>query len=185
MHEALIVSGARTGIGRAFRGALNNTHGATLSGHVVAHAVERARIEPAEVEDVILGSAWPEGATGFNIGRLAALRARLPETVAGMTVNRHCASVLVAIGIAANRIQSGEAAIQVAGGLDCVSLVQGSRNRSGAEEVWLKEYCPGIYWSMVQTADFVAEKYGVSREAQDAYALRSQQRTAAAQQAGR
>jgi acetyl-CoA C-acetyltransferase len=185
MREAVVVSGARTGIGKAFRGALNNAHGATLGGHVVAHAVERARLELSEVEDVILGSAWPEGATGFNIARQAGLRAGLPESVPGVTVNRHCASGLVAIGVAANRIQAGEADIQVAGGLDCVSLVQGSRNRFRWEEDWLKETCPGVYWPMIQTADYVAATYGVSREAQDAYSLQSQQRTAQAQAARR
>jgi acetyl-CoA C-acetyltransferase len=185
MREAVIVSGARTGIGKAFRGALNNAHGATLGGHVVAQAVQRARVEPLEVEDVILGSAWPEGVTGFNIARQAGLRAGLPDSVPGVTVNRHCASGLVAIGVAANRVQAGEAEIQVAGGLDCVSLVQGSRNRFRWEEDWLKENCPGVYWPMIQTADYVAATYGVSREAQDAYSLQSQQRTAQAQAAGR
>jgi len=185
MREAVIVSGARTGIGKAFRGALNDTHGATLAGHVVAHAVERARVNQAEVDDVVLGTAWPEGGTGFNVARQASLRADLPESVPGMIVNRHCASGLVAIGVAANRIQCGEASVQVAGGLDCVSLVQASRNRFRSEEGWLKEHCPGVYWPMIQTADYVAARYGVSRDAQDAYALQSQQRTAAAQTAGR
>ncbi|TAL04046.1 MAG: acetyl-CoA C-acyltransferase, partial [Rhodospirillaceae bacterium] len=144
-----------------------------------------AKIDPAEVEDVILGVAWPEGAVGFNIGRQAALRAGLPVTVPGMIVNRNCASGLMAIGIAGNRIQLGEAAVQVAGGLESVSMVTGNRNRVHAEEDWLKANCPGVYWPMIQTADYVAAKYKISREAQDAYSLRSQQRTAAAQAAGR
>ncbi|TAL05034.1 MAG: acetyl-CoA C-acyltransferase, partial [Chloroflexota bacterium] len=153
MREAVIVSVARTGIGKAGRGALNNTHGATMGGHVVAQAVARAKIDPAEVEDVILGVAWPEGAVGFNIGRQAALRAGLPVTVPGMIVNRNCASGLMAIGIAGNRIQLGEAAVQVAGGLESVSMVTGNRNRVHAEEDWLKANCPGVYWPMIQTAD--------------------------------
>jgi acetyl-CoA C-acetyltransferase len=185
MAEAVIVSGARTGIGRAFRGALNNTHGATMGGHVVAEAVARAKIDPAEVADVIMGVALPEGATGFNIAKQIALRAGLPISTAGMTVSRYCASGLEAISVAANRIQCGEAAVQVAGGLDSVSLVRGSRNMFRSEEDWLKEHNPGLYWPMVQTADYVAVKYGISREAQDAYSLQSQQRTAAAQAAGR
>ncbi len=185
MRDAVIVSGARTGIGKAFRGALNNTHGATMGGHVVAQAVQRAGLDLAEVEDVILGAAWPEGAVGFNIGRQAAMRAGLPVTVPGTQVNRNCASGLMAIGIAANRIQCGEAAVQVAGGLESVSLVQNTRNRTWVEEEWLKEHCLGLYWPMIQTADYVAQRYGVSREAQDAYSLQSQQRTAAAQAAGR
>ncbi len=183
MREAVIVSGVRTGIGKAVRGALNNTHGATMGGHVVAEAVARAKVEPGEVEDVILGVARPEGATGFNIARQVALRAGLPDSVAGMTVNRHCASGLAAIGIAGNRIQCGEAKIQVAGGVESVSLVQSSRNMFRSEEDWLREHCNGIYWPMIRTADHVALKYGISREAQDAYSLQSQRRTAAAQAA--
>ncbi|MGE0384747.1 MAG: acetyl-CoA C-acyltransferase [Gammaproteobacteria bacterium] len=185
MNEAVIVAAARTPIGRAFRGAFNNTHGATMGGHVVAHAVQRARLEPAEVEDVIIGSAWPEGAAGFNIGRQIALRAGLPVSVPGMQVNRLCSSGLMSIAIAANRIQCGELRIAVAGGLDQVSLVSASRNRHRAEEEWLQEHHPGVYWQMIRTADHVAKVYGVGREAQDRYSLQSQQRTAAAQAAGR
>ena len=185
MREAVIVSGARTGIGKAFRGVLNNTHGATMGGHVVQHAVARAGVDPAEVDDVIIGAAWPEGAAGFNIGRQIAIRAGLPETVSGMTINRYCSSGLNAIAVAANRIQAGDAEIIAAGGLDSVSLVSGARNRVRQEEEWIKEHFPGVYWPMIQTADYVAEKYGVSREAQDEFSLQSQQRTAAAQAAGK
>lgn len=185
MREAVIVSGARTGIGKAFRGALNNTHGATMSGHVVAKAVERAGLDATEVEDVVMGVSRPEGATGFNIGRQAALRAGLPSSTPGMIVNRHCASGLMAIAHAANQVRCGESSILVAGGVESVSLVTSSRNTFRAEEEWLQENCPGIYWQMIRTAEYVAEKYGVSRAAQDDYSLQSQQRTADAQAAGR
>jgi acetyl-CoA C-acetyltransferase len=185
MFQAVIVSGARTGIGKAIRGALNNTHGATMGGHVIAHAVARAGIAPGEVEDVIMGVSRPEGANGFNIGRQAAMRAGLPDSVAGVAVNRHCASGLVAIGMAANRIQAGETNIQVAGGLESVSLVSPHRNTFRLEEPWLRDNRPGTYWPMIQTADLVAQRYGITRQAQDEYALQSQQRTAAAQAAGK
>jgi acetyl-CoA C-acetyltransferase len=183
MPEAAIVSGVRTGIGKAFRGALNNTHGATMGGFVVAEAVKRAGIDPGEVDDVVAGAARPEGATGFNIGHQIGQRAGLPQTAAGMVVNRHCASGLIAIGVAANRIQSGEAPMQVAVGVESVSLIQAHRNTFRQEEEWLQEHVPGLYWPMIRTADLVAERYGVSREAQDAYSLQSQQRIAAAQAA--
>lgn len=184
MREAVIVSVARTGVGRAFRGSLNNTHGATMGAHVVAEVIERAALAPDEIEDVIVGAAWPEGACGHNVGRQVALRAGLPVSVPGMTIVRACSSGLMSIAAAANRIQCGEARIQVAAGLESVSLVQNSRNRHRFEEDWLKQNRQGVYWPMIRTADHVARKYGVSREAQDAYALQSQQRTAAAQSAG-
>jgi len=185
MREAVIVSAARTAIGKAFRGALNNTHGATMGGYVVAKAIERAKLDPSEVEDVFIGSAWPEGASGNNIGRQVALRAGLPVSVPGMTVVRACSSGLMSVALAANRIQCGEMAVAAAGGLECVSLVQNSRNRFRFEDDWLKENRPGVYWPMIRTADNVAARYGVTRAAQDAYALQSQRRTAAAQAAGR
>jgi acetyl-CoA C-acetyltransferase len=185
MREAVIVSGARTGIGKAFRGSLNNTHGATMGGHAIAAAIERAKVDPATVEDVIIGVSRPEGANGFNIGRQAAMRAGLPDSVPGVIVNRHCSSGLVAIGMAANRIQTGEADILVAGGLESVSLLNAHKNTYRVEEEWLKAHRPGTYWPMIQTADFVAERYKVSREAQDTFALQSQQRTAAAQASGK
>ena len=185
MREAVIVSGARTGIGKAFRGSLNNTHGATMGGHVIAATVERAKLDPAEVEDVIIGVSRPEGANGFNIGRQAAMRAGLPDSVPGMIVNRHCSSGLIALGMAANRIQSDEADILVAGGLESVSLINAHKNNFRLEEEWLQANREGTYWPMIRTADLVAERYGVSREAQDEFALQSQQRTAAAQASGK
>ena len=188
MADAVIVSTARTPIGRAFRGAFNNVHGATLGGHAVAEAVKRARIAPEEVEDVLMGCAMPEGATGGNIARQIAVRAGLPVSVPGATVNRFCSSGLQTIAMAAQRIRSDEADILVAGGLESISLVQGNQtnqNVLGNEDDWIKQHAPAIYWPMIQTADNVAKRYGVSRDVQDAYALESQRRTAAAQQARR
>jgi acetyl-CoA C-acetyltransferase len=183
MPDAVIVSTARTPIGKAYRGAFNNTHGATLGGHVVKHAVERAGIDPAEVEDVIMGCAMPERATGQNIARLSAIRAGLPVSVAGMTINRFCSSGLQTIAVAAQRIIAGEAEVIVAGGLESISLVQDGRE--SVREDWLMERKPEIWMPMIETADIVAARYHVGREAQDAYALESQRRTAAGQQAGR
>jgi acetyl-CoA C-acetyltransferase len=186
MTEAVIVSTARTGIGKAYRGALNNTHGATLGGHVIAEAVRRARLEPGEVEDVVMGCALPEGATGHNIARQAALRAGLPVTTAGMTVNRFCSSGLQAISIAAARVLVDRVPIVVAGGLESISLVQNEHmNLHRFREPWLEEHKPEIYMSMIETAEVVATRYYITRERQDEYALLSQQRTAIAQRAGR
>jgi acetyl-CoA C-acetyltransferase len=184
MPDAVIVSTARTPIGRAYRGAFNITHGATLGGHVVKHVVERGKLDPNEVEDVILGCAMPERATGQNIARQAALRAGLPVTVSGMTVNRFCSSGLQTIALAAQRVIAGEASVIVAGGLECISLVQDGRVPP-ANEDWLLEHKPEIYMTMIETADNVAERYQVTRAAQDAYALESQKRTAAGQKAGK
>jgi acetyl-CoA C-acetyltransferase len=184
MSEAVIVSTARTPIGKAFRGAFNMTHGATLGGHVVKHAVERAGIDPAEVEDVVLGCATPEKATGSNIARLAAIWAGMPVTVSGVTVNRFCSSGLQTIAMAAQRIIAGEADCIVAGGLESVSLTQeGGRNPPVTEE-WLLAHKPEVWMPMIETADIVAARYNVSREAQDEYSLESQRRTASGQQAG-
>jgi acetyl-CoA C-acetyltransferase len=185
MPEAVIVSTARTAIGKAVRGAFNMTHGADLGGHVIQHAVARAGIEPGDVEDVILGCAQPEGATGGNIARQAATRAGLPVTVAGATINRFCSSGLQAIASAAHEIIVGGSPVVVAGGLESISLVQMNMNRKFYENDWLKEHKPDIYMPMIDTADNVAARYGISREAQDEYALMSQQRTAAAQAEGR
>jgi acetyl-CoA C-acetyltransferase len=182
MPDAVIVSTARTPIGKAYRGAFNMTHGAELGGHVVRNAVERARIEPAEVEDVIMGCALPERATGQNIARQAAIRAGLPVTVSGMTVNRFCSSGLQTIALAAQRVIAGEAEVIVAGGLESISLVQ-DNNSLPVPSDWIVEHKPALYMPMIDTADNVAERYKVSREAQDAYALESQRRTASAQQA--
>jgi acetyl-CoA C-acetyltransferase len=184
MPDAVIVSTARTPIGRAYRGAFNMTHGAALGGHVVKHAVARAGVDPAEVEDVILGCALPERATGGNIARQAAIRAGLPVTVAGMTVNRFCSSGLQTIALAAQRIIAGEASVLAAGGLENISLVQDGSSVPVHDD-WIVEHKPAIYMPMIDTADIVAERYKVSREAQDAYALESQRRTASAQQAKR
>ena len=186
MPEAVIVSTARTPIGRAYRGAFNNTHGATLGGHVISHAVKRAGLEPGEVEDVILGCALPEGATGQNIARQAALRAGLPVTTSGATVNRFCSSGLQAISIAAQRILVDRVPIMVAGGLESVSLVQNEHfNNYRIHEAWMDEHKPEVYMPMLETAEVVAKRYDVTREQQDEYALASQQRVAAGQRAGK
>jgi acetyl-CoA C-acetyltransferase len=185
MPEAVIVSAARTPIGRAFRGAFNQTHGATMAGHAVQHAVARAAVDPAEVEDVIIGTGLPEGATGHNLGRNAALRAGLPIGVPGTTINRYCASGLQAIGTAAGRIIADGAQIVVAGGCESISMVQNDVHAKGFTEEWLLRYQPDVFMPMLQTADNVAKHYKISREAQDEYAHSSQQRTAAAQAAGR
>jgi acetyl-CoA C-acetyltransferase len=184
MREAVIVSTARTPIGKAYRGAFNMTHGATMGGHVVKHAVERAKIAPDEVGDVVMGCAQPERATGQNIARQIALRAGLPVSVSGMTINRFCSSGLQSIALAAQRIMTGEASVIVAGGLECISLVQDGRVPPVHED-WLLAHKPEVYMAMIDTADNVAVRYKVSREAQDEYALESQRRTASGQQAGR
>ncbi len=185
MREAVIVATARTPIGKAVRGAFNNTHGASMTGHVIQQAVERAKVEPGEVEDVIIGCANPEGATGHNIARDAALRAGLPVTVPGETINRFCSSGLMAISVAAQRIIVDGIDVAVGGGVESISLVQYNMNKHRFADEWLVEHRPDIYMTMIETADIVAQRYQVTREQQDAFALTSQQRTAAAQQAGR
>ncbi len=185
MVEAVIVSTARTPIGRAMRGAFNMTHGAEMGGHAIQHAVQRAGLEGAEVEEVVLGCANPEGATGGNIARQAALRAGLAPSTAAMTVNRFCSSGLQAIAIAANRVVCDGVPVAVAGGLENISLVQTTMNRHMYKDAWLEDHVPAVYMPMIETADIVAARYGISREAQDEYALESQRRTAAGQQAGR
>jgi len=186
MREAVIVSTARTPIGKAGRGAFNNTHGADLGGHVIRHAVERAGIDPAEVEDVILGCGGPEGATGFNIGRQSIFRAGLPVTAAGAVISRDCSSGMQAIATAAHRVIVDRVPIMVAGGLESVSLTgREQRNMSYATNDWLVEHKPSVYDTMLETSEVVAERYQVSREAQDQFAFESQQKTAAGQDAGR
>ena len=186
MREAVIVSTARTPIGKAGRGAFNNTHGADLGGHVIRHAVERAGIDPAEVEDVILGCGGPEGATGFNIGRQSIFRAGLPVTAAGAVISRDCSSGMQAIATAAHRVIVDRVPIMVAGGLESVSLTgREQRNMSYATNEWLVEHKPSVYDTMLETSEVVAERYQVSREAQDQFAFESQQKTAAGQDAGR
>ncbi len=185
MREAVIVSAARTPVGRAFRGAFNQTPGATMAGHVVKHAMERATIDPGEVDDVVMGCGLPEGATGNNIGRTAALRAGCPVSVSGQTVSRYCASGLDAIAGAAKRVIADGAEVVIAGGVESISMVQNDLDVRFLTEEWLLRHVPDLYTPMLYTADFVAKKYGVARQQQDEYALQSQQRTAAAQAAGR
>ncbi len=186
MREAVIVSTARTPIGKAYRGAFNNTHGATLTGHAIRHAVERAHVEGGEVEDVVIGCGLPEGATGHNMARLSAIRAGLPVTAAAVTINRFCSSGLQAISSAAQRIVVDHVDVAVAGGAEQISLVQNEHmNHHRAREEWLEDNKPELWMPMIETADIVAERYGISRERQDAYALQSQQRTAAGQSEGR
>jgi acetyl-CoA C-acetyltransferase len=185
MSDAVIVSTARTGIGKAFRGGFNKTHGATLAGFVIEHAVKRAKVDPAEVEDVILGCGLPEGATGHNVARNAAIRAGLPVTTSGTTVNRFCSSGLQAISMAAQRILVDKVQVMVAGGVESISLVQPKLNFNDITEEWLMEHKPALWFPMIQTAEIVAERYKVSREAQDQYSLISQQRTAAGQKEGK
>lgn len=186
MSDAVIVSTARTGLGKSFRGALNNTHSVDLAAHVIQHAVQRGGIDPAIVEDVILGATFHEGAQGKNMARLAAIRAGLPTTTAGMSINRFCSSGLQAISLAAQRVLSEKVPAMVAGGVESISLVQNDKlNQFRATNEWLMKNKPELYMSMIETADIVAKRYGVSREAQDEYSLISQQRTAAAQEAGK
>ena len=186
MREAVIVSTARTPIGRAYRGAFNNTQAQELAGHAIAHAVSRAGIEGGEVEDVVLGAAMQQGSTGFNIARQALLRAGLPDSVSGMSVDRQCASGLMAIATAAKQIVDDGMEIAIGGGVESISLVQNDHaNNYRAQDPWLVANVGDIYMPMLQTAEIVAERYGVSRERQDELALISQQRTAAAQEAGR
>ncbi len=182
--DALIVSTARTPIGKAGKGVFNDTHGATLGGHVLSASADRAGVDRAAIEDVIFGCAMPEGATGGNIARHAALRAGFGVDVPGVTVNRACGSSLQAIAFAAQRIRAGESELLAAGGVESVSLVQDKRNTYRSREPWLEANHPSLYWSMIQTADYVGQKYKVSRESQDLLALQSQQRTEAARAAG-
>jgi acetyl-CoA C-acetyltransferase len=185
MTDAVIVSTARTPLCKSWRGALNMTHGATMGGHVVKHALERAKLEPGEVYDVIMGCANPEGATGANIARQIALRAGLPVTVSGMTVNRFCSSGLQTVALASQRIMQGEADIMIAGGVESISCVQNEMNKHMIHEDWLKKNKPEIYWTMLQTAEMVSKRYKIPREAQDRYGVESQQRAAKARAAGK
>jgi len=186
MRHAVIVSTARTPIGRAFRGAFNETQPQALAGHAIAEAVKRARIEPAEIDDVIVGAAIQQGAQGFNVARQSALRAGLPDSVPAMSIDRQCSSGMMAIAIAAKEIIDDGMQIAVGGGVESVSFVQGDKMvRTRGDDPELMRRIPALYMTMIETAEIVAERYNISREAQDEYALRSQQRTAAAQQAGR
>jgi acetyl-CoA C-acetyltransferase len=183
--EAVIVSTARTGLGKSWKGAFNMTYGATLGAHSVQHAVARAGIDPAEVEDVIIGSTFGEGTTGGNIARQIALRAGLPITTSGLSINRFCSSGLQSIALAAQRVMTEGAEVIVAGGLESISCVQNEANTHMRRDPWIDEHKPTLFWSMLQTAETVAKRYNISKEAQDEYGVRSQQRAAAGQAAGK
>jgi acetyl-CoA C-acetyltransferase len=185
MREAVIVSTARTGLAKSYRGGFNNTHGAAMSGHAVKHAIERAKIQPGEVEDVIMGCGLPEGATGQNVGRLAAIWAGCPVTTSGTTINRFCSSGLQSIAVAAGRVINEGVPIAVGAGVESISLVQGTLNVNRITEEKLMQTYPALWMPMIDTADIVAARYNISRERQDKFSLESQRRTAAAQQAGR
>ena len=185
MNEAVIVSTARTPIGKAYKGAFNNTHGATLAGHAVKKAIETSGVDPSIVEDCLMGCAMPEGATGGNIARQIAIRGGLPVTTAGATINRFCSSGMQAITMAAQRIMSNELDICVAGGLESISLVQNEhQNNFMAQEDWINKHKPELYYTMIQTAEVVSQRYNISRDTQDEYGLQSQQRMANAQNLG-
>jgi acetyl-CoA C-acetyltransferase len=183
--DAVIVSTARTPLCKSWRGALNMTHGATMGGHAVKAALERAKLDPAEVEDVVMGCATPEGATGSNIARQIAIRAGMPVTVSGVTVNRFCSSGLQTIAMAAQRVIAGEAEIFIAGGVESISCVQNEANKHMIAEDWIKEHKPAIYWPMLATAENVAKRYKIGREAQDRYGVDSQLKAAKARAAGK
>ena len=185
MTDAVVVSTARTGLAKSWRGALNMSHPVTYTGHVLRHAMERARIEPGEVEDVIVGATFLEGASGANVARQVGLRAGCPVTTAGVSVNRFCSSGLQTIALAAQRVMAGEGEIYAAGGLESISCIQNEANQRMLKEHWVVEHKPEVYWNMLQTAETVAKRYGISRQAQDEYGVRSQLRAAAAAQAGR
>lgn len=185
MRDAVIVSTARTPIGKAFRGAFNDTQAQALIGHAVEHAVKCSDVDPAEIQDSVIGCAIQQGSTGGNIGRQAVIRAGLPETIAGMSIDRQCASGMMAIATAAKQIVHDGMEVVIGGGVESISLVQNENIRQDRRtDPWIVELVPSLYMSMLETAEIVADRYGVTREDQDAYALRSQQRTAAAQEAG-
>ena len=184
MKQAVILSTARTGLAKSYRGAFNETHGATMAGHAIEHAAKRARIDPALIEDAFIGCGYPEGWTGANIARQSVIRAGLPVSVAAATVNRFCASGLQAVAMASHAIAQEGAPAAIAGGVESISQMPPTRPPQ-AREKWIEEHKPELYLSMIQTADIVAKRYGISREAQDELALESQRRTAAAQEAGR
>jgi acetyl-CoA C-acetyltransferase len=185
MREAVIVSTARTGLAKSYRGGFNNTHGAAMAGHAIKHAISRAGLQPGDVEDVIMGCGLPEGATGQNIGRLAAIWAGCPVTTSGTTVNRFCSSGLQSIAMAAGRVINEGVPIAIGAGVESISLVQGSININRITEEHLMKVKPALWMAMIDTADIVAQRYGISRQRQDEYSLESQRRTAAAQQSGK
>jgi acetyl-CoA C-acetyltransferase len=185
MNDAVIVSTARTPLCKSWRGALNLTHGAKMGGHVVHAALERAKVDADEVEDVIMGCANPEGATGWNIARQIAIRAGCPYTVPGMTVNRFCSSGLQTIALASQRILAGEDAVFVAGGVESISMVQNEMNKHHFQDEWLHRHHPETYWPMLQTAEYVARVYDIPRDKQDEFGVQSQQRAAKARAEGK
>lgn len=185
MTDAVIVSTARTGLAKSYKGGFNMTHPVTLGGHVVDHAIQRAGIEAAEVEDVIFGSAFPEGAQGSNIARLVALRAGCPFNTSGVTINRFCATGLQAIAMAAQRVITREGDIFVAGGVESITLIQPYLNTFNLKDAWTEQQYPSVYLGMLETAEIVAKRYGISRESQDEYGVQSQQRATQAQAEGR
>jgi acetyl-CoA C-acetyltransferase len=185
MSEAVIVSIARTPLCKSWKGALNITHGATMGGHALQHAIARAKVDPAAIDDVMMGCANPEGATGRNIARQIAIRAGCPVTTSGMTINRFCSSGMQTIALAAQRILTGEGDVYAAGGVESISCVQNEMNKHMQNDEWIVEHKPELYWPMLQTAEYVASKYQISRQLQDEYGVRSQLRAAAARDAGR
>ena len=185
MVDAVVVSTARTPLCKSWKGALNLTHGAKMGGHVVHAALERARVDADEVDDVIIGCANPEGATGWNIARQIAVRAGCPVTVPGMTVNRFCSSGLQAIALAAQRVMTGEGDVFVAGGVESISLVQNEMNKHHFQDEWLHRHKPETYWPMLQTAEYVSRRYDIPREKQDEFGVQSQQRAAKARAEGK
>jgi acetyl-CoA C-acetyltransferase len=185
MRDAVVVSTARTPLAKSWRGGFNMTHGATLGAVAVGAALQRAGVDGGEVDDVLMGCAYPEGATGLNIARQIAIRAGMPVTVSGATVNRFCSSGLQAIAMAAQRIIANEADIFVAGGVESISCVQNEMNKHMLQEAWIKEHKPTLYWPMLQTAETVAQRYAIARDRMDEYGAQSQQKAAAARDAGR
>src|SRR3954447_20111664 len=185
MADAVIVSTARTPLCKSWKGAFNATHGATMGGHALQHAIARAKIDPAAIDDVIIGCANPEGATGRNIARQIALRAGCPVTTSGMTVNRFCSSGLQTIAMAAQRVLSGEGEIFAAGGVESISCVQNEMNKHMLNDDWISRCKPELYWPTLQTAEYVSKTYNIAREQQDEYGVRSQARAAAARAAGK
>src|SRR5580698_4720315 len=180
MTDAIIVATARTGLAKSWRGAFNMTHPVTFTAHVLQQAMQRAKLDPGEVEDVIVGGTFMEGAAGMNVARQVALRAGCPVTTAGLTVNRFCSTGLQTIALAAQRVIAGEGDIYVAGGIESISCIQNQANLRMLKEAWLVQHKPEIYWNMLQTAENVAKRYGISRQAQDEYGVLSQLRAAAA-----
>jgi acetyl-CoA C-acetyltransferase len=185
MADALIISTARTALTKSFRGGFNMTHPVTLGGHVVAEAVRRAALELGDVEDVIVGGAFTEGPAGMNMARIVALRAGCPVTACGMTINRFCATGLQSIALAAQRVLAGEGEVYVAGGIESITLGQGQANMFNLKESWVESNRPAVYWSMLDTAELVARRYGIARDRQDAFGVRSQLRAASARAEGR